>query len=132
MGLPQKSEKVWNAPAPDNFRSAQELQVFSFDEGRTYVDLMEVAPWKQLRNDVVVWGHCGESDIDGCLCLSEPQKATINLALEDDRYPILLMLKELHLQHFTPTFRSSMAQSVVSASLYNIGHLFHNNTLVQC
>lgn len=101
--------QVWRPLPPSTFRSAQQLEVFSFDDGRTCVDIMTLAPWKHLQHELVLWEKSEPSDLQGCLTLSSPKPASCPLALEDKKYPILLMLRDLARQGLAPYMGGLMA-----------------------
>ena len=94
--------KVWRAPPGGVFDATQTLNVYSADVGKSHIDLLRLAPWRQLRHEMQTWRlDPNGSDVKGCQLLSSPQLLTHNYCLTDDDCPPYLMLESLQQQGAT-------------------------------
>ena len=66
----------------------------------TYVNGLDLAPWPQIRNDLLRWQSVRVSGTNGCMDLYSPLNTNTTLAIEDESCPVLLMIEKLRELNF--------------------------------
>ena len=95
--------EIWRPPPASNLgREAVQLDIFPGPSGPTKAHVEKLAPWKSLRQRMLEWGLCTQSDVHGCVSLSRPLPAHPRLALDDKSCPVLCLVEELLRLHWSP------------------------------